>query len=88
MARLVDDLLDVSRIVAGRLEMRRERVDLAEVVRQAVESHRPQLDAAGLALVTDLAAGPTFVTGDRGGSCRSSATSFTTRASSRLPEGA
>ena len=66
MARLVDDLLDVSRIVAGRLEMRRERVDLAEVVRQAVESHRPQLDAAGLALVTDLAAGPTFVTGDRG----------------------
>jgi PAS domain S-box-containing protein len=66
MARLVDDLLDVSRIVAGRLEVRRERVDFAEIVRQAVESYRAQLDAAGLGLVTDLAAGPFVVTGDRG----------------------
>ena len=34
MVRLVDDLLDVSRISRGKIELRKERVDLAAVVRQ------------------------------------------------------
>ena len=40
MVRLVDDLLDVSRISRGKIELRRERVDLASIVNQAVETAR------------------------------------------------
>jgi PAS domain S-box-containing protein len=45
MVRLVDDLLEVSRIRGGRIELRRERVDLASILRDAVETSRPLLDA-------------------------------------------
>src|SRR5207247_170613 len=41
LTRLVDDLLDVSRITRGTLEIRREPVDLADVVRAAVEAIGP-----------------------------------------------
>lgn len=41
MSRLIDDLLDVSRISRGRIELKRERVELASVVYQAVEACRP-----------------------------------------------
>ena len=41
MVRLVDDLLDVCRISRGKLELRKERVELAAVVQQAVETSRP-----------------------------------------------
>src|SRR5262249_55755884 len=44
MTRLVDDLLDVSRITRGRIELRKQRVELAEVVRNAVEASRPLID--------------------------------------------
>jgi PAS domain S-box-containing protein len=47
MSRLVDDLLDVSRITRGRVNLRRERVELATVVARAVESVRPLIDARG-----------------------------------------
>jgi PAS domain S-box-containing protein len=42
MARLVDDLLDMSRITRGRIELRMEKIELANVVRQAVEACRAQ----------------------------------------------
>jgi signal transduction histidine kinase len=45
MARLLDDLLDVSRITRGRLEVRRARVALRSVVDAAVETARPTIDA-------------------------------------------
>jgi signal transduction histidine kinase len=44
MARLLDDLLDVSRISHGKLELRRERVPLAAVVQSAVETSRPLIE--------------------------------------------
>jgi signal transduction histidine kinase/ActR/RegA family two-component response regulator len=47
MTRLVDDLLDVSRITRNKLELRRERVELANVINIALETSRPQLDAPG-----------------------------------------
>jgi PAS domain S-box-containing protein len=47
MVRLVDDLLDVSRITRGRLELRKERVDLGVIVEQAIESCRPHIEAQG-----------------------------------------
>ena len=47
MVRLVDDLLDVSRITRGKIELRKEPVELAAVVRSAVETSRPLIEAAG-----------------------------------------
>ena len=46
MARLIDDLLDVSRINRGLIELRRETVDLRALMLEAVETARPALDAA------------------------------------------
>ena len=43
MVRLIDDLLDVSRITRGRLELRRQPVELAQVIEQALETSRPHL---------------------------------------------
>lgn len=47
MVRLVDDLMDVSRIVQGKVELRTERVELSTVVARAVETARPVIDANG-----------------------------------------
>ena len=40
MSRLVDDLLDMSRITRGKIELRKERIELAPIVHQAVEAVR------------------------------------------------
>jgi PAS domain S-box-containing protein len=45
MVRLVEDLLEVSRITRGRVELRRERIELASVLRAALETSRPAIDA-------------------------------------------
>jgi CheY-like chemotaxis protein/two-component sensor histidine kinase len=58
MTRLIDDLMDVSRIRSGKIRLRRERVDLAEVVRTAVETSRPLIDEAGHTLTVDLPPDP------------------------------
>src|SRR5947209_16829967 len=55
LVRLVDDLLEVSRITRGCIELRTERVDLARVVQTAVETSRPLLEAAGHRLTVVLA---------------------------------
>src|SRR6266849_5185608 len=47
MVRLVDDLLDVSRITRGKIELRKERVELAAVVQSAMETSRPLIEAPG-----------------------------------------
>lgn len=47
MTRLVDDLLDVSRITRGKIELRKERVELAEVLTNAVEASRPLIEKWG-----------------------------------------
>jgi PAS domain S-box-containing protein len=64
MTRLVDDLLDVSRITRDKIELRRERVELATVVTSAVETSRPWIDAAGHELTVALPARPVFVDAD------------------------
>ncbi len=58
MSRLVDDLLDVSRIASGKLELRRQAVDLGEVVRRAQETCQALFDAGGQRLKLDLPAAP------------------------------
>lgn len=47
LVRLVDDLLDVSRVMRGKIELRKERVELAAVVARAVETVQPLMDAQG-----------------------------------------
>jgi CheY-like chemotaxis protein len=47
MVRLIDDLLDVSRISRNKLDMRKERVELATVLESAVESSRPLIQQCG-----------------------------------------
>jgi PAS domain S-box-containing protein len=47
MARLLDDLLDVSRITRGKIELRKEFVDLGAVLSQVVEAHRGALEQRG-----------------------------------------
>ena len=64
MVRLVDDLLDVSRISRGRIELRREPVDLASAVRHAVEAHRPAMAHAHLELIVTLPPVPMLVNAD------------------------
>ncbi len=64
LTHLVDDLLDVSRISQGKILLRKERLDLVELVRTTVEDHRGALVAAGLTLETDLPSGPLWVSGD------------------------
>ncbi|KQU76923.1 MULTISPECIES: PAS domain-containing protein [unclassified Rhizobacter] len=65
MVHLVDDLLDVSRISQGKLELRRTRADLAEVLKTAVETSRPLIDAGRHELRVQLPpAGELCVDGD------------------------
>jgi PAS domain S-box-containing protein len=47
LVRMVDDLLDVSRVMRGKIELRREHVELATVVARAVETVQPLVDAQG-----------------------------------------
>lgn len=54
LVRLVDDLLDVSRITRGKIELQKERVSVANVVARAVESSRPLIDAHNHALSVEL----------------------------------
>jgi PAS domain S-box-containing protein len=64
MARIVDDVLDVSRITRGKIALRSERLDLARLVRHAVEDHRASFEDAGLAATADVPEVPLWVQGD------------------------
>jgi signal transduction histidine kinase/ActR/RegA family two-component response regulator len=64
MTRLIDDLMDVARITRGTFELRRERVALDEVVRTAVETSRPSIDASGHDLVVRLPPDAIYVDAD------------------------
>ena len=55
LTRLVDDLLDVSRITSGKIELRREQVDLVKVVKLAVESVQQLIEARRQRLRLDVA---------------------------------
>jgi signal transduction histidine kinase len=64
MVRLIDDLLDVSRITRGKLEMRKRRIELRKLVDEALESVRPMLDGAGQTLHIEFPVTPCFVDAD------------------------
>ncbi len=58
LTRLVDDLLDVSRIMRGKIELRKERLDLAAAVTRAVETAQPLIEASGHELTVSLPSEP------------------------------
>ncbi len=64
LVRLVDDLLEVSRITRGKIELRKERVELAAVLRSAVETSTPLIDAARHQLAITLPAEPVILEAD------------------------
>jgi PAS domain S-box-containing protein len=61
LVRLVDDLLDVSRIIRGNVELHRESVDLVTIVRRAIETAQPVIDAHGHELVVSLPPEPVLL---------------------------
>ena len=65
LTRLVDDLLELSRVTRGSITLQREALDLVRTVRQVVEDHRAILEAGGLAVEFQAAGGPVWVQGDR-----------------------
>ena len=64
MVHLIDDLLDVSRITQGKLQLRLSRVDLKLVVESAVEAARPVIDEGGHELRLTLPAEPVLLEAD------------------------
>lgn len=64
MSRLIDDLLDVSRIARDKMALHRERCDLALIARNTAADYRDSLDALGLTLVIEADPGPLWVEGD------------------------
>jgi CheY-like chemotaxis protein len=64
MVRLLDDLLDLSRISRGKVELRSERVELRTVVESALETCRPVVEAARHALTVTLPSAPVWLHAD------------------------
>jgi PAS domain S-box-containing protein len=64
MVRIIDDLLDLSRIARGKIQLRMQPVELGQVVRAAVESSRPMIDSAGHHLTILLPPEPIFFEAD------------------------
>lgn len=65
MTELVDDLLDVSRVTRGLVELVRQPVELKSVLADAIEQVRPLLESRGHELATRMPAGDVYVLGDR-----------------------
>jgi PAS domain S-box-containing protein len=65
MTRLVDDLLDVSRLTTGKFALRKERLELGDVISAALETSLPVIEQQGHALNVVVPDEPIFVDGDR-----------------------
>ncbi|HUP40945.1 MAG TPA: ATP-binding protein [Vicinamibacterales bacterium] len=65
MVRLIDDLLDLSRVTRGKVQLNRDRVDLRSMVGTAIEASRPLIDGAAIELIVRLPETPVIVDADR-----------------------
>jgi len=66
-ARLIDDLLDLTRIERGKVELQRQRIELGTILQQAVDVCRPDIEARGLEFGVDFGtAAPCWVDADPG----------------------
>jgi PAS domain S-box-containing protein len=64
LVRLVDDLMEVARVTRGRIELRKEAVDLGAVLRSAVDTSRPVIEAAHHELTIEVPAEPIILVAD------------------------
>ncbi len=64
LVRILDDLLDLSRITRGKISLQRQLVDVASVVEAAVEASRPLLDAGGHTFDVTMPEAPVYVDAD------------------------
>jgi signal transduction histidine kinase len=64
LARIVEDLIDLARIVERKVEMRRERVEVRSIVETSVETSRPQMEEGQLRLIVSLPQEPLYLDAD------------------------
>jgi signal transduction histidine kinase/ActR/RegA family two-component response regulator len=64
MTRLVDDLLDLPRLLRGKMGLKPERLDLSALVQNVVDDRRGAFDTAGITLTAEVPPRPLFTTGD------------------------
>lgn len=64
LVRLVDDLLDVSRITTGKLVLKKEQVELHKIIENAIEIARPVIESRGHGFTVDLPPEPIYLYGD------------------------
>lgn len=64
LVRLVDDLLDLSRVSRGKMELRRRHVELASIIHQAVELCGPMAESVGQEIILDLPPRPIYLDAD------------------------
>jgi two-component system CheB/CheR fusion protein len=64
LVRIVDDLLDVTRMARGKVQLRREHLELGPIVRRAIEDQRPDFEKSGISLDSTIAPEALWVDGD------------------------
>lgn len=64
LVRLIDDLLDISRVTQGKIDLRKEKITIQSVLESALESCKPLIEASGHDLVLDIPDTPIWVHGD------------------------
>ena len=64
MVHLIDDLLDLSRISRGKIDLRKERIELANAIEQSIEASRPFIAQGGHELLIEMLPGPIHVDAD------------------------
>jgi PAS domain S-box-containing protein len=64
LTRLIDDLLDVTRIAHGKIELQRRPVELGELARRTLDDHRASFEAMGIALIDQFDPEPVWVDAD------------------------
>jgi PAS domain S-box-containing protein len=65
MGRLIDDLLDISRVTTGKIRLEKTRFDLTQVIADTIQGYRDNLEASGLTLALELPNRPLCVQGDK-----------------------
>jgi signal transduction histidine kinase len=64
LLRLVDDIMDVSRVSQGKIELRKARITLSDVLKAGVEASNPLITTGGHELVLDLPDAPVWLDAD------------------------
>lgn len=70
LRHLVDDLLDVTRVSGGKVALKREHLNLIELVKQCIDDHRVALDQSGVSLSMHLPEVPIYIDGDHTRICQ------------------